>query len=149
MRGSLRIRHVRSCPACEPGRARDARACRCSPSVQARVAGVSRSLGHLPVGWRLNDLIPFERELGDLRGLVLEGRTPPRPKIVTLTDWAIPWLEGIAAQVQAGRMSPLTYNHYEADWRLYLQPPARAAAATGHHPRPDHPVHARDARARA
>ena len=122
MRGSLRIRHVKDCPATAVGRARDARACRCSPSVQARVAGVSRSLGQLPRGWRTDDLIPFERELSDLRGLVLEGRAPRRSKIVTLAEWAEPWFERIAAQVEAGRMSPLTYNQYEGAWRLYLGP---------------------------
>ena len=40
-------------------------------------------------GWRSDDLIPFERELGDLRGLVLEGRALARPKIVTLAEWVL------------------------------------------------------------
>jgi PAS domain-containing protein len=122
MRGSLRIRHAAGCPAAASGRARDARACRCSPAGQARVAGVVRALGHLPRGWRADDVLPFERELAELRGMVLDGKTPKRAKIVTLADWAVPWLEGIAAQAEAGRMSPLTYTNYEGDWRLYLEP---------------------------
>src|SRR5438045_855905 len=118
MRGSLRIRHQEGCPAAVKGNARDARICRCSPSVQARVMHVTRALGYLPKGWRREDLIPFERELIDLRGLVLEGRAPARRKIVTLDEWAPPWLEGIAAQVEVARMSPSTYNHYEGAYRL-------------------------------
>ena len=122
MRGSLRLRHQQSCPAADTGRSRDARACKCSSAVIAGVRGVERTLGHLPRGWRGEDVIPFERELADLRELVLMGRTPARPKIVALAEWAGPWLEGIAAQVEAGRMSPLTYNNYEGDYRRHLAP---------------------------
>lgn len=122
MRGSLRLRHQVGCPAGADGQTRSARLCRCGPSVQARVMHVSRALGVLPVGWKAEDLIPFERELIDLRGLVLEGRTPKRHKVVTLDEWAYPWLERIAAQVDAGRMSPLIYNHYEGAFRRYLGP---------------------------
>ncbi|MEA2253544.1 MAG: hypothetical protein QOG70_3786 [Solirubrobacteraceae bacterium] len=122
MRGSLRIRHGEKCPAGQGGRPRDARACRCSPTMQARVASVSRALGHLPRGWRADDLLRFERELAELRDQVLEGKQPRRAKLVTLSDWAIPWLEGIASQAELGRVSPLTYNNYEGDWRRYLEP---------------------------
>lgn len=122
MRGSLRIRHQASCPATASGRPKDPRACRCSPSVQGRVAGVSRSLGHLPRGWLAADLIEFEHRLADLRGLVLEGRPPAPTRVVTLGEFAGPWLERIAVQVELGRMSPLTYNKYEGEWRRYLDP---------------------------
>lgn len=122
MRGSLRLRHQQACPAAEAGRSRDARACRCAPAVIARIRGVERTLGHLPRSWRSDDLVPFERELADLRELVLTGRTPVRPRVVTLAEWAGPWFEGIASQVEAGRMSPLTFNDYEGAWRLYLEP---------------------------
>jgi hypothetical protein len=67
MRGSLRIRHARSCPAFASGRARDAKACRCAPSVQGRVGSIARNLGQLPAGWRAADLLEFERALADLR----------------------------------------------------------------------------------
>jgi hypothetical protein len=90
--------------------------------MQARVASVSRALGHLPRGWRADDLLRFERELAELRDQVLEGKQPRRAKLVTLSDWAIPWLEGIASQAELGRVSPLTYNNYEGDWRRYLEP---------------------------
>lgn len=102
MRGSLRVRHREGCPAGAGGRTKDARACRCSPSVQGRVAGVSRNLGHLPRGWRANDLIEFERALADLRMLVLEGRPPVHTRVMTLREWAVPWFERIAAQVEVG-----------------------------------------------
>lgn len=122
MRGSLRVRHREGCPADAAGRTKDARACRCSPSVQGRVAGVSRSLGHLPRGWRANDLIEFERALADMRMLVLEGRPPVHTRVMTLREWAGPWFERIAAQVEVGRMSPLTFNSYEGAWRLHIEP---------------------------
>jgi integrase len=122
MRGSLRLRHVRSCPAFSGDRGKDLRACRCSPGVQGRVAGVTRSLGRLPAGWRTADLIQFERELADLRTLVVEGRTPPVRRVVTLREFAGPWFEQIARQVEVGRMSPYTYNNYEGRWRNHLEP---------------------------
>src|SRR5947207_2912213 len=59
----------------------------------------------------------------DVERFVRDGRrSADRPKIVTLAEWAGPWLERIAAQVEADRMSPQTYNHYEGAWRLYLGP---------------------------
>jgi hypothetical protein len=114
MRGSLRLRHQASCPATTSGRQRDPRACRCSPAAQGRVAGVHRRIGYLPAGWRASDLLDFERHLAELRTRVLEGQRPPRERVVLLRDWAGPWFERIAAQVELGRMSPLTYNKYEA-----------------------------------
>jgi transposase InsO family protein len=122
MRGSLRLRHQASCPVTASGRQRDPRACRCSPAVQGRVAGVHRRMGYLPAGWRASDLLDFERRLAELRARVLEGEPPPRERVVLLRDWAGPWFERIAAQVELGRMSPLTYNKYEGDWRLHLEP---------------------------
>ena len=41
---------------------------------------------------------------------------------MTLEEWAGPWFEQIAVQVELERMSPLTYNKYEGDWRLHLAP---------------------------
>ena len=41
---------------------------------------------------------------------------------MTVEEFAGPWFERIAAQVELGRMSPLTYNKYEGDWRRHLQP---------------------------
>src|SRR3954454_14356871 len=123
MRGSLRLRHLVSCPGREPGRGKDPRACRCSPAVQGRIAGLSRNLGRLPAGWRAADLYEFERMLADMRMLVLDGRTPPpRRGVVTLREFAGPWFERIARQVELGRMSPLTYNNYAGRWRNHLEP---------------------------
>ncbi|MEX2197062.1 MAG: hypothetical protein WD844_17455 [Thermoleophilaceae bacterium] len=90
--------------------------------MQGRVAGVARTLGHLQRGWLAADLIAFEHRLADLRGLVLEGRPPPPARVIMLAEFAGPWFERIAAQVEMGRMSPPTYNKYEGEWRLYIGP---------------------------
>lgn len=122
MRGSLRVRHREGCPASASGRTKEARACRCSPSVQGRVGGVSRSLGHMPRGWRMSELSEFERALAELRVRVLLGRPPAPTRVITLRDWAGPWFQRIATQVEVGRMSPLTFNGYEGAWRLHIEP---------------------------
>jgi integrase len=85
------------------------------------VAGIDRRLGYLPRGWRGDDLLPFERKLGDLRAAIVEGREPPRLRVVTLEEWALPWLERIEAQASLGRLSPLTYRQYESSWRVHLR----------------------------
>jgi integrase len=90
--------------------------------VQGRVGSISRNLGRLTIGWRTADLIEFERALADVRLLVVEGRTPPVRRIVTLREFAGPWFERIARQVEVGRMSPYTYNNYEGRWRNHLEP---------------------------
>jgi integrase len=122
MRGSLRLRHSQTCPAREAGRTKDARSCSCSPSVLGRVGSVARSLGTLPRGWRAADLLEYERRLFELREQVLTGK-PPRPtRPVTLDEFVGPWFEKVALQVELGRMSPLTFNKYEGDWRRHLRP---------------------------
>lgn len=122
MRGSLRIRHSVRCAAGEAGKTKDCRLCTCSPSVLARVGGVNRSLGALPRGWRQADLIEFERKLLELREQVLTGRTPAPTRPVTLDEFVGPWFEKLAMQVELGRISPLTFNKYEGDWRRHLKP---------------------------
>jgi integrase len=122
LRGSLRIRHSTKCPAGEAGKTKDCRYCTCSPSVLGRVGGVARSLGTLPRGWRQADLIEFERRLLELRDQVLTGRTPRPTRPVTLDEFVGPWFEKLAMQVELGRMSPLTFNKYEGDWRRHLRP---------------------------
>lgn len=130
MRGSLRLRHQADCPGGRQGRTRDPRACRCTPAVQGRIAGVERTLGHLSHGWVKADLVVFEDKLADLRRLVLEGRPPPPNRIVTLEEWARGWFEQIAVQVELEKMSPLTYNKYESDWRLHIGPAFAALPLT-------------------
>lgn len=122
MRGSLRLRHAASCAAAEAGRTKDSRICTCAPLVVGRVSGVSRSFGNLPRGWRDSDLIEFERQLIALRDQVLTGRTPPPNRVVTLEEFVGPWFEKLTTQVEMGRMSPLTFNKYEGDWRRHLRP---------------------------
>ena len=134
MRGSLRLRHAITCPARGAGRrTKDARACRCSPVVQGRVGNVQRRLGYLELGWRAVDLVPYERQLGDLRDQVLSGRTPRPTRVVTLDEFVSPWFEKVAAQVELGRMSPLTFNQYEGVWRATCDRPlvaCRSARST-------------------
>jgi hypothetical protein len=42
--------------------------------------------------------------------------------VVTLDEFVGPWFEKVAAPVDAGRMSPLTFNQYEGVWRRHLRP---------------------------
>jgi integrase len=121
MPGSLRLRHTRGCPADADSRRKDARACRCRPAVQGRVGAVQRRLGYLPHGWRANDLVRFERRLVELRDQVMTGRPLPPSRAITLEEFVGPWFEKLATQVELGRMSPLTFNKYEGDWRLRLR----------------------------
>lgn len=81
MRGSLRLRHRRDCPANAAGKNRDSRVCRCSPGVEVRFfsLGIDRKLGYLAKGWRAEDLTEFERERIDMRQQLLAGQ-PIRPK---------------------------------------------------------------------
>ncbi len=119
-RGHLRIRHE---PACRAS-GRDARACRCAPTVEARfkAMGVQRVLGKLPKGWRVADLIEFETELAEVRRHLLEGRPLRNTDVVTLRDYALGWFERLQAAVLLGQVSPLTYNAYEGDWRNHIEP---------------------------
>jgi excisionase family DNA binding protein len=96
--------------------------CSCRPTVQARVAHVERRLGYLEQGWRIADLADFERRLAELREKVVHGQVLPPSRPVTVEAFAGPWFERIAAQVELGRMSPLTYNKYEGDRCRHLQP---------------------------
>jgi hypothetical protein len=41
---------------------------------------------------------------------------------MTLEEFVGPWFEKVAAQVELGRMSPLTFNQYEGVWRRHLRP---------------------------
>jgi integrase len=43
-------------------------------------------------------------------------------RVVTLSEFAGPWFERIARQVEVGRMSPYTYNNYAGRWRNHLEP---------------------------
>ncbi len=122
MRGALRVRHAKGCPAGARGLSFRADLCRCRPSVQARVARVERRLGYLERGWRTADLADFDRRLAELREKVVHGQVLPPSRPATLEEFAGPWFERIAAQVELGRMSPLTYNKYEGDWRRHLGP---------------------------
>jgi hypothetical protein len=122
MRGSLRLRHHEHRPAAAAGLTHDPRGWRCGPTVQGRVAGIARTLGYLERGWRTGDLVAFEHGLAELRQQLLTGQAPEPTRVVRLAEYAEPWFERIAAQVELGRMSPLTYNKYEGDWRLHLRP---------------------------
>lgn len=124
MRGSLRLRHGRACPAMAPGKNRDSRACRCSPAVEVRFSsvGIVRKVGYLPKGWRAEDLAEFERERLDMRSQLLAGQ-PVRPtRTMTLADYAAGWFERLHSAVKLGQISPLTFNQYEGDWLLWLGP---------------------------
>jgi integrase len=124
MRGSLRLRHRRDCPANAAGKNRDSRVCRCSPGVEVRFfsLGIDRKLGYLAKGWRAEDLTEFERERIDMRQQLLAGQ-PIRPKrALTLNDYAVGWFEHLHAAVKLGQISPLTYNQYEGDWRRWIGP---------------------------
>jgi integrase len=119
-RGHLRIRHHAGCKA----RGRNARACTCSPTVEARfkAMGVQRPLGQLPKGWKVADLHDYEQELLELRSHLIDGRPLKPTEIVTLRDYAIGWFERLHAAVLLGQVSPLTYNQYEGDWRNWIEP---------------------------
>ena len=95
---------------------------RCCPPVRRASTASSGRLGHLPARLAHADLVAFERRLAELREKVVNGQVLPPSRPVTLEEFAGPWFERIAAQVELGRMSPLTYNKYEGDWRRHLQP---------------------------
>lgn len=123
VRGSLRLEHTKSCPV--KGHRPDypaARACRCAPRVRARLARRDYTLGHLPKGWKVADLEPFERRLVDTREAIVEGRTPRPRRVVTLAEYAPGWFQTLHAAVHMGTVSPLTYNTYEGQWRLHIAP---------------------------
>ena len=122
MRGSLRLRHSQTCPAREAGGTKDARSCSCSPSVLVGVGSVARSLGALPRGGRATDLLECERRLFELREQVLTGKPPAADLPAHARRVRRPWFEKVALQVELGRMSALTFNKYEGDWRRHLRP---------------------------
>ena len=115
---------------------RDAGQCRATPApTPAAAARVGAPLGPMPTGLPAPllaraparpgvqaDLIEFERRLLELREQVLTGRTPPPTRAVTLDEFVGPWFEKLAMQVELGRISPLTFNKYEGDWRRHLKP---------------------------
>jgi integrase len=122
MRGSLRLRHQRSCPANERGKNRGSRACRCAPAVEVRFrsVGITRKVGYLRKGWRAEDLADYQRDVIEMRDQLLAGR-PPRPKrMLTLNDYAVGWFAQLHAAVTLGQVSPLTFNQYEGEWRRWL-----------------------------
>jgi integrase len=124
MRGSLRLRHQRTCPTYASGKSRDSRVCRCSPAVEVRFrsVGITRKVGYLPKGWRAEDLADYQRDLVEMREQLLAGR-PPRPKrLLTLNDYAIGWFAQLHTAVKLGQVSPLTFNQYEGEWRRWLSP---------------------------
>ncbi len=51
--------------------------------------------------------------------MIAAGEADPH---LTLDELVIPWFEKLAAQVELGRMSPLTFNQYEGVWRRHLRP---------------------------
>ena len=124
MRGSLRLRHQRACPAYGTNKTRDSRVCRCSPAVEVRFRslGLTRKVGYLSKGWRAEDLAEYQRDLLEMREQLLAGR-PPRPKrLLTLNDYAGGWFAQLHAAVKLGQVSPLTFNQYEGEWRRWLSP---------------------------
>jgi len=124
MRGSIRVRHQRSCPGVAAGKSRDSRVCRCSPAVEIRFdsLGITRKVGYLAKGWRAEDLADYQRDLVEMREQLLAGR-PPRPKrLLTLNDYATGWFAQLHAAVGLGQVSPLTFNQYESDWRRWISP---------------------------
>jgi integrase len=89
--------------------------------VRFRSIGITRKVGYLPKGWRAEDLADFQRDLLEMRDQLLAGR-PPRPKrLLTLNDYAAGWFAQLHAAVKLGQVSPLTFNQYEGDWRLWLR----------------------------
>jgi integrase len=119
-RGHLAIRHARTCQA----KGRDSRSCTCSPTVQARFRGmgVFEPLGRLPKGWVVDDLIEFETDLVELRCHLQDGKPLRLKQIVTLRDYAPGFFETLRAAVLMGKISPLTYNQYEGEWRNHIEP---------------------------
>jgi integrase len=124
MRGSLRLRHQKGCPADVPAKNRDPRVCRCAPAVQIRFRsiGVERIVGYLDRGWRASDLDEYHRELLDMREQLIAGRKPRPRKATTLNDYAVGWFARLHDAVKLGQLSPLTYNQYEGDWRRWIGP---------------------------
>src|SRR4051794_13921408 len=106
MRGSLRLRHQRSCPARAAGKNRDPRTCRCAPTVEIRFqsVGVERIAGYLPKGWRAGDLEEFQREYVDMREQLMAGHRPRPRKAVTLDDYATAWFAQLHAAVKLGQL---------------------------------------------
>jgi integrase len=84
--------------------------------------GVQRPLGSLPKGWKVADLQVFNDELADLRRRLQSGAPLPPAAIVTLNDYAPGWFERLQAAVLLKKVSPLTYNAYEGDWRNHIKP---------------------------
>jgi hypothetical protein len=117
-RGSIQLRHRKACPA----NGKEARTCRCGPTVYAVVDGTWVKAGYLPEGWRRDDLAPFERRLIDTREALEAGQNPKPRRIVKLGDYATGWFDELHAAAKAGHISKLTYNAYETTWFKHLAP---------------------------
>lgn len=118
-RGSIHLNHRKGCPA----KGKDARNCRCSPTVYAIYRSRWQRLDYLSRGWRRSDLDRFEEELGEIRA----GR-PRRRGDVALGDYAEQWFEELYGAAEAGRVTRSTFNTYEGLWHNHLEP------AFGHKP---------------
>lgn len=131
-RGSLDLDHRASCPLCDvkPIRGRDgkvevsaveqrmdARKCRCTPRVFARLNGVKHPLGHLSAGWRKSDLDEYEDKLHDLRD---PNRRLSAKRSPLLREWYAEWIVTIRAAVEKGLLAEGTRVAYEQRWRRYI-----------------------------
>lgn len=117
-RGSVQLRHRKTCQAT----GKDARACRCCPTVYAVLNGRWERIGYLPDSWRKADLEPFEGRLQEMRETVESGGSFRRPRLVLLTDYAAGWFDELFATAEAGQVAKATYNAYESYWRNHIRP---------------------------
>lgn len=114
----ISIRHQLKCGA----KGRDARNCRCSPSIRVRIAGVWLPSERLPKDWRVADLEAVERNAVDAKGDHDAGRRviEPRRSVPTMRAWAEQWLDEFEADVRAGEASPRTLVSYRSYWSHHL-----------------------------
>jgi Phage integrase family/Phage integrase SAM-like domain len=119
-RGSLQLRHRKGKKPC-PAKGKDARRCRCGPTVYAVLAGEWTKIGHLAEGWRKDDLGEFEHQLAEMRRKLSAGEPyrPAEPKL--LREWAQEWFNELHDAADAGDISKLTYNTYEGSWHNHLE----------------------------
>lgn len=115
----LDVRHGTKCPAKD----RDARRCRCAPSVRARVARRWVLTTKLDKGWVQADLEPIEEAaLGakldhDSGQRVIGKRENP-----LLKDYGRRWLGELDRLVLAGEYSPDTVRSYWSAWNNHTVP---------------------------
>jgi integrase len=117
-RGSIQVRHRKRCPAT----GKEARQCRCSPTVYAVVAGQFEKIGYLPGGWRKSELVPFERRLAEMRESFEAGQSWRPRKPLSLAEYAEGWFDELYAAALDGRISKLTHDHYEGAYHNHIEP---------------------------